>query len=155
MGWSTLNVRSRYSFLGIALFKASAYKHRLVCQFACLSVSAIAFFCCFFRIKLAYNKPRKVTMPNFWEKIFLWKNSRFWDFRLFFCGNEAISRQKIKKSKIWRIELWRSIFCIGFSQILALEIDLELSFWNFEPFLKNNNLDFCFFFQYKLAKMRA
>ena len=111
MGWSTLNVRSRYSFLGIALFKASAYKHRLVCQFACLSVSAIAFFCCFFRIKLAYNKPRKVTMPNFWEKIFLWKNSRFWDFRLFFCGNEAISRQKIKKSKIWRIELWRSIFC--------------------------------------------
>jgi len=28
------------------------------------------------------------------------ENARFWDFQLFFCGNEAISRQKIKKSKI-------------------------------------------------------
>ena len=32
----------------------------------------------------------------------------FWDFQLFFCRNEAIFWQK--KSKIWRIELWRSIF---------------------------------------------
>ena len=43
------------------------------------------------------------------------KNSQFWDFRLFF---------------------------VGLSQNLALEIDLESSFCDFETFFKNKNLVF-------------
>ena len=67
-------------------------------------------------------RPTKYASPqfypsNFWFFDFLpryglvnrWKSQN----RLFFCRNEAISRQKIKKSKIWRIELWRSIFCMS------------------------------------------
>ena len=63
---------------------------------------------------LLYNSIRQIfyflifrrDMASFARKN-RWKSQN----RLFFRGNEAISRQKIKKSKIWRIELWRSIFC--------------------------------------------
>ena len=38
---------------------------------------------------------------------------------------------------------------------LALEIDFQVSYYDFKPFFKNKNLDFGGIFLYKFAKMRA
>ena len=95
---------------------------------------------------------------QFWKKfccIFLRKNTWFWDFQPFFSGSKARSRQKkVQKSKIWRTELWISIFP-RLKPILALDIDLELSLRQFLAIIQKQKLSFLWIFLYKLAKTRA
>ena len=69
---------------------------------------------------------------------FLQKNSRFWDFHLF---TRPYLGKKSKNQKFDGQNCGEAYF-VCLSQNLALEIGLELSFCDFEPFFKNKNLVF-------------
>ena len=81
---------------------------------------------------------------------FLRKNSQFWDFRLFFCGNGAISRQKIKISKIWSLELWR-IFCRSEPKFSPRNLS-GVEFLQFRDIFQKQKLSFLGYFPIQIGE---
>ena len=61
---------------------------------------------------------------------------------------------KLVKQKFVTCDCGEPYF-LGMSQFSASEIDFQASFFHFEPFFKNKNLDFGGIFLYNFAKTRA
>ena len=100
-----------------------------------------------------YKNKIKIKKIKIWPLLWL-KNGIFWDFRYFCAEKRPYFFKNSKYQKFVACDCGEAYF-LGLSQFSASEIDFQASFFHFEPFFKNKNLDFGGIFLYKFAKTRA